>query len=101
LPHAITPDVVSIDQKTMSDEVHDHKFTTDNEGNRVCRGLTCEENIWYEAYLRCRVLPEAKGKPPSEEEQDRFLELDDKHYAACAYLLGDENELGGDKPPLN
>jgi hypothetical protein len=80
----------------MSDEVHDHKFTTDNEGNRVRRGLTYEENIWYEAYLRCRR--EAKGKPPSEEDQDRFLEFDDKHYAACAYLLGDENEPGVDKP---
>ncbi|MGA8689673.1 MAG: hypothetical protein WB662_07145 [Methyloceanibacter sp.] len=85
----------------MSDEVHDQKFITDKEGNRVRRGLTHEENNWYEAYLRRRVLPEAERKPPSEEEQDRFLQLDDKHYAACAYLLDAENVLRVDKPPLN
>ena len=48
-----------------------------------------------------RSFPEAERKPPSEEEQDRFLQLDDKHYAACAYLLDAENVLRVDKPPLN
>jgi hypothetical protein len=36
----------------MSDEVHDQKFITDKEGNRVRRGLTHEENNWYEASQR-------------------------------------------------
>ena len=30
-----------------------------------------------------------------------FFKLDDKHYAACAYLLDAENVLRVDKPPLN
>jgi len=76
----------------MSDEVHDQKFMTDKAGQRVRRGLTYEENNWYEAYLRCRVLPEAERKPPSEKEEDRFLQLDDKHYAACAYLIDAESQ---------
>ena len=84
----------------MSNKVHDQKFTTDKEDHRVRRGPTYEENNWYDAYLRCRDLPEAERKPPSEEEQDRLLQFDDKHYAACAYLLDSENELRVDKPPV-
>ena len=84
----------------MSNEVRDQKLITDEEGHRVRRGLTYEENNWYEAYLRCRDLPEAQRKPPSEKEEDRFLHLDDKHYAACAYLLGAEDELRGPADPI-
>jgi len=70
-------------------------ITTNAQGQEVLVGLSAEETAFYMAYAKQRKEGPHKS---GDGDQDRYLELHDKHEHARFAVLAAENQLRNDNP---
>ena len=84
------------------------KYTTDQFGNKVIRGLTFDETKWYREYQEKDIKYRANDSyfpwssvEQMHEERDRWLELHNRYEKARFEALGAEHILRTERLPIN
>lgn len=68
-------------------------LSTDSQGREVLVGLTFDETVFYVTYIR-----EQANDIRSRDDNDKYLELHEKHERARITVLGAENQLQNNSP---